>query len=171
LWLIEPGVFQMPQLHKHFSVSGNYIKNLFQSMRNVYSILLVCLFSCGTQNDEKIIDLANYRLKDSSTLVLQIKTDGYLGATTPDVTWINKKLPNGQEEQIGKIKRWLNPGIIKFEPLNDSLINIHFVDSVWHHASLYTVNINQRIYPNDGRIILNRNRAAANIAFAKAWLK
>jgi hypothetical protein len=129
-------------------------------MRNIYFTLLVCLFSCGTQDDEKIIDLANYRLKDSSTLVLQIRTGSYLGATTPDVTWINKKLANGQQVQIGKIKRWLDQGIIKFEPLNDSLINIHFVDSVSHYASLYTVNLNQRIYPNDGSDYLESKQSS-----------
>ena len=124
-------------------------------MRKVYFILFsICLFSCRVQNDEEIIVLANYRLKDNSTLVLQIKTGSYLGATTPNVTWINKKLDNGQEEQVGKIRRWLEKGTITFEPLNDSLINIHFVDSISHQAFLYTINVTQRIYPNDGSAYL-----------------
>jgi hypothetical protein len=119
-------------------------------MRIIRVILLICLFSCGLQDEKEIFDLATYKLQDSSTIVLQIKTGSYLGATTPDVTWINKRLANGQQQQIGKIRRWLDKGTISFEPLNDSLINIQFVDSMWHHASLYTVNLNQRIYPNDG---------------------
>lgn len=124
-------------------------------MKNFYfTIFLICLFSCSMQDDGEINVLANYTLKDSSTLVLQIKTGSYLGATTPDVTWINKKLNNGQAQQIGKIKRWLDKGTIRFKPLNDSLVNIYFVDSIWHQTSLYTVNLNQRIYPNDGSAYL-----------------
>ena len=127
-------------------------------MRTVCFIFLITLFSCASQDEEKIIDLATYKLQDGSTLVLQIKTGSYLGATTPDVTWINKRFTNGQQQQIGKIRRWLDQGTITFEPVNDSLINIHFIDSMWHHASLYSVNLNQRIYRNDSSPYLEPNQ-------------
>lgn len=94
--------------------------------------------------------LAQHRLNDGSLLQLEIKTDSYLGATTPDVTWINRIEKDGQKVQVGKIKQWLNEGTIRFSPLNDSLITVHYADSVRYSTADYIININQRIHPNDG---------------------
>ena len=111
---------------------------------------VVCLFSCEVGDDKQTIVLANYQLNDGSTLLLEKKTGSYLGATTPNVTWINKEEKNGKKQHVGKIKQYLDGGIITFEPINDSLINVHYMDSIWHQASIFTVNVTKRIYPNDG---------------------
>lgn len=118
--------------------------------KGIFFLFHVCLFSCGLDGDVQKIILANYQFKDGSTIVLEKRIGGYLGATTPNVTWINKKEKNGKERQVGKIGRWLDGGTISFTVLNDSLLSVQYIDSMWHQASVYTININHEIYPNDG---------------------
>jgi hypothetical protein len=122
--------------------------------RVIIFFLPIFFFTCEIKDHEKIVILANYQLKNGAILNLQEKTGGYLGATTPNVTWINKTEKNGQELQVGKIKQLLDMGEISFEPVNDSLIKLLYVDSIWHHTSIYIINVNQRIYPNDGSAYL-----------------
>jgi hypothetical protein len=65
LWLIEPDVFQLPQLHKHFNVSGN-------SMRPLFIILVLLGFSCNSQTKKNDRDANG----DSIQKVSAIKKKG-----------------------------------------------------------------------------------------------
>ena len=127
-------------------------------MRKVFLfIFFASLLSCGLEDDEQTLVLGSFQLKDGVTLALQEKIGGYLGATTPNVTWIKIKERNGKEQQVGKINRFLDMGTISFEPINDSLISLQYIDSILHYKSKYIININKRIYPNDGSPYLEPN--------------
>lgn len=128
-------------------------------MTKLFLLLVsISLLACSEHEEGKTVILAQHQLKDGSSLLFEIKTGTYLGATTPDVTWINKVEKDGRKLQVGKIKSWLDKGTFSFSPVNDSMFTVRYVDSVWHDTANYTFNINQRIYPNDGSPHIERQR-------------
>lgn len=112
-------------------------------------ILFIPFVSCY-QNEDRVKVLAQHQLGNGDTIRLEIRLNSYLGATTPNVTWISKIENNQSDYYIGKIRRWLDKGELTFQAVNDSLVEIHYVDSSWRDISVYQINLLRRIYPNDG---------------------
>ncbi len=62
MWLIEPDVFQLPQLHKHFNVSGNH-KSTFMK-KTLIILFATILFSCQDQSKSTIRPEQHFLSKD-----------------------------------------------------------------------------------------------------------
>jgi hypothetical protein len=80
LWLIEPGVFQMPQLHKHFNVSCNHESSFMPNNICYFFFLFLISFPSFGQSKIKEEDTTIVKLNDGWTVsATGFSSDGFFG--------------------------------------------------------------------------------------------
>jgi hypothetical protein len=122
-----------------------------------YFVPLVAAFICWSCSDADDFTLVGQAtIKDNEHIELLYRGGG---ATAPDIIWV-QKTSNNQKTFIGKIKWYQDSYESKIWQVNDSIIKVRLTDTSTFKGQFrdFTLNLNNRIYPNDGSMFADSTR-------------